>query len=144
MSLQKEINAKVRKFVTAANPKTYTKSGLTTGKILIQGVNNTSAWARRLRDLIGLYESDLGGTSECSEAERSIVRRAAALTVECERLETVMALSPTVDPDILDLYSRASNSMRRHLEATGIKRRPRDVTPPSVDSYLADVEVSDD
>jgi hypothetical protein len=51
-----------------------------------------------------------------------------------------MALSEKVDPDILDLYSRASNTLRRHLEAVGLKRRAKDITPPSVKDYLAGVE----
>jgi hypothetical protein len=47
----------------------------------------TSAYARRLRDILGEVISDLGGPSELSEAERQLARRAASLSVACERLE---------------------------------------------------------
>jgi hypothetical protein len=110
-------------------------SKLTNGKWLPK-VDLRSTWVRRLKDLVRLYQSDKGGEANCSEAEISIIRRAAALTVECERLEQVMALSEDVDPDVVDLYSRASNTLRRHLEATGLRRRPKDVTP-SIEKFIA-------
>jgi hypothetical protein len=39
--------------------------------------------------------------------------------------------------DEIDLYARVSGNLRRLLEAVGLQRRPRDVTPPSVEAYLA-------
>jgi hypothetical protein len=110
-------------------------SKLTNGKWLPK-VPSTSTWCRRLKDLVRLYTSDLGGPDNCSEAEASILRRAAALTVECERLEQVMALAEDVNPEVVGLYSRASNTLRRHLEATGLRRRLKDVTP-SVEKFIA-------
>jgi hypothetical protein len=101
-----------------------------------RAVDGRSGWARRLRDLIALHLSDLGGEDLASEAERSIVRRAATLTVELERLETSFALAGEAQPDQLELYQRVSNTLRRHLEAIGIKRVPRDVTP-TLEQYLA-------
>jgi uncharacterized tellurite resistance protein B-like protein len=80
----------------------------------------------------------LGGDDAVSEAERSIVRRVATLTVELERLELVFALAGEAKPEQIDLYQRTANSLRRLLESIGIKRVPRDVTP-SVDAYLARV-----
>ena len=41
-------------------------------------------------------------------------------------------------PEDLDLYQRMSNTLRRHLETTGLKRVPRDVTP-SVTEYIDSV-----
>jgi hypothetical protein len=70
----------------------------------------------------------MGGPQEVSEAERSIVRRAATLTVELERLELLFATSEAT-PEQIDLYSRASNTLRRHLESVGLKRVPKNVTP---------------
>jgi hypothetical protein len=37
---------------------------------------------------------------------------------------------------LLDLYQRTAGGLRRLLEAIGIQRRPRDVTP-TLDQYLA-------
>jgi hypothetical protein len=119
-----------------AGPKPEGRSRVSNGSTLLTGVDGRSTWARRLRDLIGLHLSDLGGEDMASEAERSIVRRAATLTVELERLETSFALAGEAQPEALELYQRVSNTLRRHLEAIGIKRVPRDVTP-TLEQYLA-------
>ena len=70
-----------------------------------------------------------------SAAERSIIRRAATLNVECEHLEMRFASSEASAADLL-LYSRLANTLRRLLEAVGIERQMQDVTP-SIDEYLA-------
>jgi hypothetical protein len=82
-----------------------------------------------MRDLMGLHLSDLGGENAVSEAERSIIRRVATLSVELERMEAGFAVAGEAQPDQLDLYQRTANSLRRLLEAIGLQRRPRDVTP---------------
>src|SRR5665811_1175457 len=104
--------------------------------LMDRAVDGRSGWARRLRDLIGLHLSDLGGEDMASEAERSIIRRVATLTVELERMETSFALAGEAQPDQLELYQRVSNTLRRHLEAIGIKRVPRNVTP-TLEQYMA-------
>jgi hypothetical protein len=91
---------------------------------------------RRLRDLIVLHVSDLGGEGAVSTAELSIVRRAATLTVELERLEAKFATASGADPFELDAYQRVSNTLRRLLEAVGLERRSRDVTP-TLEAYMA-------
>jgi hypothetical protein len=111
------------------------KSKLTNGTTL-PGVDGRSTWVRRLRDLMGLHLSDLGGEDAVSEAEKSIVRRAATLTVELERLELKFAKEGEASTADLDLYQRTSNSLRRLLEAVGLERRMKDVTP-NLATYLA-------
>jgi hypothetical protein len=118
-----------------AQKKPEARSRITNGRELLPGVDGRGAWARRFRDLIELHLDDIGGAEAASSAERSIIRRASALEVELERLEAQFATAGEADADALDLYSRASNTMRRHLEAIGLQRRPRDVTP-SLDQYL--------
>jgi hypothetical protein len=88
---------------------------------------------------MGLHLSDLGGEESTSEAERSIVRRAACLTVELERLELKFAKDGEAITADLDLYQRTSNTLRRLLEAVGLERRMKDVTP-NLASYLAQRE----
>ena len=73
-----------------------------------------------------LHLSDLGGESNCSEAEKSLIRRASVLSVELERMEAAFAVDKT-DAAALDAYQRASNSLRRLLESLGLKRRARPV-----------------
>jgi hypothetical protein len=91
---------------------------------------------RRLRDLMALHVADLGGDDAISAAERSIVRRAATLTVELERLELRFATAGEATADDLDLYQRTAGNLRRLLESIGLERRARDVTP-SLSEYLA-------
>lgn len=118
-------------------PKPQGRSRISNGTTL-PGVDGRSTWVRRLRDLIGLHMADLGGDDAVSEAERSIIRRAATLTVELERMEAVFAVAGEAQPDQLDLYQRTANSLRRLLESNGLKRRPKDVTP-TLTSILSEV-----
>jgi hypothetical protein len=109
------------------------RSRMTNGSAVLPGVDGRSTWVRRLRDLIALHLSDLGGEDVASEAERSIIRRASTLTVELERLELAFATQGEATAEQLDLYQRTANSLRRLLESIGIKRVPRDVTPDLAD-----------
>ena len=113
------------------------RSRVTNGSAVLPGIDGRSAWARRLRDLIERHIDDLGGHDAVSEAERSIVRRAATMTVELERMETTFAVAGAAKPSDLELYQRTAGNLRRLLEAVGLRRRARDVTP-SLQTYLAD------
>jgi hypothetical protein len=112
------------------------KSRVTNGKVLIAGVDQRLPYVRRCRDILREHIADLGGAENCSAAERSIIRRASVMTVELERLETKFASAGEASPDDLDLYQRAAANLRRLLEAVGLQRRSRDVTP-SLQTYLA-------
>ena len=59
----------------------------------------------------------------------------ATVTIELERLEARFSKDDDPSPDSLDLYQRMTNTLRRLLEALGIQRRPRDVTP-TLNQYL--------
>jgi hypothetical protein len=119
---------------TATRPPTHC-SRVTNGKTLFAvGGDMRSAWARRLCDVLDLHLSDLGGADAASEAMKSIVRRAAVLTVELERLETRFSEAGATADD-LDLYQRTAGNLRRLLECVGMERRPRDVTP-DINTYL--------
>ena len=102
-------------------------SKVTNGKTLFaEGGDMRGPWARRLRDVFSLHLSDLGGADAVSEAERSIVRRAAVLTVELERIEAKFAVDGGLPGD-LDLYQRTAGNLRRLLESVGLQRRAKDV-----------------
>jgi hypothetical protein len=105
------------------------KSRITNGTRLLPNIDQRSTWVRRCKDLIAAHISDLGGESNTSAAERSIVRRAAVLTTELELLEAKFAAAGQASPDDLDLYSRTSGNLRRLLEAIGLQRRARDIGP---------------
>lgn len=118
----------------SANSSAVARSALTNGTRFLPGVDGRSSWARRARDLVQQHESDLGGPSELSQAQRSIIRRAATLTVECERLEVRFSESEAVPTQTdLDLYSRLAGQLRRLLESIGLERQARPVM--SIDDY---------
>ena len=128
--------------MTGASPPTraaVARSRVTNGGALLPGVDGRSAWVRRARDLIESHLDDLGGDAVVSEAERSIVRRAAVMTTELERMEAKFAESGEADPAMLDLYGRTAGNLRRLLESVGLKRRPRDVTP-DLTTYLGSTD----
>lgn len=116
--------------------KPVARARITNGSEVVAGVDGRTLWVRRLRDLMALHVRDLGGDEALSEAQRSIVRRAATLTVELERMERDFALAGEADPDALERYQRASNTLRRLLETIGLERRQRDVTP-TLSEYLS-------
>jgi hypothetical protein len=77
--------------------------------------------------------SDMGGIDGTSAAERHIARRATTMIVELERLKQRFAQAGEASAADLDTYARIARSMRRLLEAIGLRRRPRDVTPDPLD-----------
>ena len=81
---------------------------------------------RRCKDVIASHLSDI---PDASAAERSIIRRASVLTVELEALEVRFATAGAANADEIDLYARVAGNLRRLLEAVGLQRRTRDVTP---------------
>jgi hypothetical protein len=123
---------------TAPVRKPTARTRVTNGKDLLPDADGRSLWCRRLRDLISLHTSDLGGDVVISESERALVRRAAVLVVEAERLEQRFAHA---EPDAadLDLYQRLSNSLRRIFECLGIGRRQKDITPSASHALPLDV-----
>ena len=111
-----------------ADPKRCGRSRVTNGSVLLPGIDGRSVWVRRCKDLIDIHLADL---PDASAAERSIIRRAAVLTTELERLEQKFALAGEATPFDLDLYQRTAGGLRRLLECVGLERRLRDVTNPA-------------
>jgi hypothetical protein len=110
--------------------KRQARSKVTNGSALLPGnIDGRSTWVRRCRDVIALHLSDLGGESNCSFAERSIIRRIACLTVELEAMESRFAAVGQASSVDLDLYQRTAGNLRRLLEAIGLQRRMIDRTP---------------
>ena len=123
---------------TGSGSKRNGRSAITNGSAVVAGVDQRSTWCRRLRDLVQLHLSDLGGEDNVSEAEKSLIRRVAVLSVEMERMEAAFAVDEA-EADALDAYQRASNSLRRLLTTLGLKRRARDITP-SLSTYIRKIE----
>ena len=111
------------------------RSKVTNGRSLfVAGGDGRGPWARRARDVMQLHISDLGGEDHISEAEKSICRRIAVLTVECERMEARFATDEPSEK-ALDLYQRMSGALRRLYEAIGLQRRAKPIE--TLAEYLA-------
>ena len=110
------------------------QSRITNGALLV-GTDGRGPWQRRAREVMAAHLSDLGGVDNISEAERSIVRRAATLTVELEQLEAKFAAGEATR-EHLETYQRVTNTLRRTLETIGIKRRARDDSGPTLREFI--------
>jgi hypothetical protein len=117
------------------------RSAVTSGRQLFISGDPRSAWSRRFHDLVVGHVSDLGGADLLSEAQFSLIRRAAAIECELERLDARLSRDEPVD---MDSYARVAGHLRRLFETLGIERRQRDLTP-TLAEYLAsrDTEVGE-
>jgi hypothetical protein len=111
--------------------------------LLPKEVDGRSIYARRYRDLVALHTNDLGGIANISAAEQAIVRRAATIIINIERLELKFAQAEDVAASDLDLHQRMSNTLKRLLESLGLKRRAKDITP-SLQDYLRSKTIDHD
>jgi len=115
-----------------ATPPPTARSAVANGsKLFIEGVDGRSAAARRYRDLVAEFTSDIGG--DPSEAQKQLIRRAASLSVWCELVEVRLANGEDVD---IGPLTTAANSLRRILQDIGLERRQKDITPPDLHTYL--------
>ncbi len=89
------------------------KSAMTNGKRLhATGIDGRTREARRFRDLIRNFSEFLGGEKALSEADRSLVRTAAALAVQNERLQADAVAGRKVSSEDM---TRLANSSARIL-----------------------------
>ena len=106
------------------------RSAVTNGSKLLLDGSGTSAWSRRYADLIAGHASDMGGPEMLSEAQLSLIRRAATLEVALESLEARLSRGEQIS---LDEYGRASSHLRRILECLGLSRKQRDLAIDPLD-----------
>jgi hypothetical protein len=111
------------------------RSAVTSGRRLLIGGDPNSAWSRRYSDLVKRHVADLGGRGTLSQAQLSLVRRAAALACELEQMEARMSAGVEVN---LDSFGRAASHLRRLLESLGLKRQPRTVNELTLDEINAE------
>ena len=92
---------------------------MTNGK-MVAGVDGRSAEARRYRDLLISFADDCGGAAALTETQRALVRQAAALTIQAEKLQGAMLRGEDVD---VEQQTRVANSLSRTLSRLGIRKR---------------------
>jgi hypothetical protein len=107
-----------------------TRSAISNGSRILEGIDGRSTGARRFKDLIENFSRDMGGIDRLSKAEQTLVRQAASLTMRGEQLQATIVKSEPVDPDEL---IRLSNTARRCLEAVQRREQPK----PSLAEHLA-------
>ena len=107
------------------------RSAISNGSSLfLANIDERSVWARRLRDLIADHVSDLGGQDVVSSSEMVLVRRASMICLQLEMMESHWADNDgEASPQALQNYQRCVNTLRRTLEALGLKRRMKLVGP---------------
>ncbi len=108
------------------------RAGLVNGNVFLltrsgRRVDLRTHAGRRFVTLIDAMVSDLGGPENVSVAEMQLVRRASALAVDLE-FQEAQALH---DNDALDpaIYRTMVETQRHVLQALGLRRRTRDITP---------------
>jgi phage shock protein A len=125
-----------------AHNKKLGRSRLTNGRDLLPSVDGRSTWARLMRDSLAAMMTHLGGEDYVTEPQRMLSRRAAAMEAELIHLEDAFARARSEgrapEMEALDLYSRMSSAQRRVLEAIGLGRVARDVTPDPL-TYARDL-----
>jgi hypothetical protein len=121
-------SSEVSAVVSAKKPTA--RSRTTNGKQLLAGIDGRSAEARRYRDLCLSFADDLGGAAGLTESQRALVRQAAALTVQSEKLQGAMLRGEAIDDEQM---TRVANSLSRTLARLGRKVEKR----VTVQDYLA-------
>lgn len=119
---------------TLVKPLSTTRAAVSNGSRLhAKGIDGRTRDARRFRDLVASFSESLGGEAALGEADKALVRNAAALAVKSERMQAAIVKGEDVD---LEGLTRLSNCVSRVLGQLGVKRERRDTTP-SLDEYLA-------
>jgi len=104
------------------------------GSKLLPLADGRSVTARRFRDLYEDIAVDLGGLDQLSEGQKQLIRRAAMLSAESERMEAQAARGEAEFN--IDLYGMICDRLGRLFGRLGLERRPRDMTP-DLRTYLA-------
>jgi hypothetical protein len=113
------------------------RSAVTNGKRLHVVRPGDTAWARRFRDVLDQIGCDLGGPEGLSEAQRQLARRAATISIMCEKLEGEAATGAKID---LNIYGMLTDRLGRCLQRLGLERVPRDITPVTLNDIARDLQ----
>ncbi len=99
---------------------------------MLPGINGNAPAARRFRDLVGDFVSDLGGLELCSTIKLGLIRRLAAVTVQVELLEADVINGKPVEAHVL---CQLASTALRLSQRLGLERVAREVRPPDPLDY---------
>jgi len=125
--------------ISVVAPLKTTRSRITNGSFLHEGVDHRSAPARRYRDLVNAFTSEVGG--ELTEAERGLVRQAATVSLRAEQLAADLVNGKPVDDDLL---IRLAGAARRLLDTIGNKAADRRPASLTLAEYAAQRDTDDE
>lgn len=116
-------------------PSLTSRSAISNGSQLFisDAIDGRSKEARRFRDVLSQIMDDLGGIDHLSEGQKQLARRAALMSLECEKLEAKAVAGKEID---LEAFGKLTDRIGRVFQRLGLKRQPKDVTPSLV-QYLA-------
>lgn len=118
----------------SSNSKAFGRSAVSNGTRLLAGADGRSKAARRFRDLVNSYCEAIGTEiSRMPESQRTIVRQAAGVSLQCETMQTAIVNGHDVD---VEQMVRLSNLLARLLRALGIDGGISSEEQPDLASYL--------
>jgi len=118
------------------------RSRITNGNALHNGVDGRSAGARRFRDILTGIIVDIApaGPQSLSEGHRQLARRVALLCLECERLESRAVSGEAID---LGHYGSLTDRIGRCLARLGLKHHAAKDTAPTLSEILRNLPPDD-
>lgn len=110
------------------------RSAVSNGTRLLSGIDGRSAQARRFRDLVKEFTAELGGEEIMTEPMRAMVRQAAAVTVESERMQAAIVRGDDIDTEQL---VRVTNVLARLMNGLKAKAKVAKAGQPTgLSEYL--------
>jgi hypothetical protein len=101
------------------------RSAVTNGTRLFVVAPGDGKWHRRFRDILSEILSDMGNDG-LSEGQRQLARRAATISLACERLEGDIAAGREID---LECYGTLTDRLGRTFQRLGLKRVAKNSQP---------------
>ena len=111
------VELKAAKGFQAPGPNPAKGRSPTTNRRRLLPVDLRSPQGRRFKDLCRIYAADLGGLDQLAEGDLALVRTAAGLTVESERLQCLIVEGKGVNHDAIVRLSSETRRVLERLEA---------------------------
>jgi hypothetical protein len=119
--------------VVVASRAKHGRARVTNHHDLLPGLDGRSPAARRYRDLVNAFISDMGGIEQCSAIKIGLVRRLASVTVQVETIEASLVNGQPIDISVL---CTLASTVLRLSSRLSIERVPK---PVNNEVTLADI-----